>query len=77
MPLVIGIAAETTPGERRLSVVPDVVKKYLALGAEVVMQKGAGVPAHFRDEAFESVSWVDEDVDVCAAAYILLSVQPP
>ncbi|MCZ4304956.1 NAD(P) transhydrogenase subunit alpha [Zoogloeaceae bacterium G21618-S1] len=77
MPLVIGIAAETTPGERRLSVVPDVVKKYLALGAEVVMQKGAGVPAHFRDEAFESVTWVDEDVDVCAAADILLSVQPP
>ncbi|MCK9262137.1 MAG: NAD(P)(+) transhydrogenase (Re/Si-specific) subunit alpha, partial [Azoarcus sp.] len=59
MPLLIGVPAETIDGERRLSVVPDVVKKYQGLGAHVVMQSGAGVPAHYRDDAFAEVSVVD------------------
>lgn len=42
MPLIIGVLAETAEGERRFSVVPDVVKKYQGLGATVVLQKGAG-----------------------------------
>ena len=59
MPLTLGVLAEMLPGERRLSVVPDVVKRYLGLGARVLMQKGAGAPAHFRDEDFAEVTLVD------------------
>ncbi|MCK9260775.1 MAG: NAD(P)(+) transhydrogenase (Re/Si-specific) subunit alpha, partial [Azoarcus sp.] len=59
MSLKIGVPAETHPGERRIPVVPDVVKKYQGLGAHVVMQSGAGVPAHYRDDAFAEVSVVD------------------
>ena len=29
MPLLIGVPAETVPGERRLSIVPDVVKDWI------------------------------------------------
>ncbi|MBN8442528.1 MAG: NAD(P) transhydrogenase subunit alpha [Thauera sp.] len=77
MPLVIGVLAETAPGERRLSVVPDVVKKYQGLGAQVVLQKGAGVPAHFRDADFADVTFVDSAADVCAAADVMFCVQAP
>ena len=77
MPLVIGVPAETVPGERRVSVVPDVVKKYIGLGADVVMQKGAGAPAHYPDDAFEGVKWVDEAPEVFAAADVVCGVQPP
>lgn len=45
MSLLIGVPAETLAGERRIPVVPDVVKKYQGLGASVLIQKGAGVPA--------------------------------
>ena len=77
MPLVIGVLAETAPGERRLSVVPDVVKKYQGLGAQVVLQRGAGVPAHFRDADFADVGFVDSAAEVCAAADVVFCVQPP
>ncbi len=77
MPLVIGVLKETHPGERRLSVVPDVVKKYQGLGASVVMQKDAAKGAHFRDTDFADVTWVDSAADVVAAADVVLCVQPP
>ena len=67
MPLVIGVLKETHPGERRLSVVPDVVKKYQGLGASVVMQKDAAKGAHFRDTDFADVTWLEHAADVVAA----------
>ncbi|HRD35680.1 MAG TPA: NAD(P) transhydrogenase subunit alpha [Rhodocyclaceae bacterium] len=77
MPLLIGVPAETIVGERRLSVVPDVVKKYLDLGAQVVMQTGAGVPAHYRDEAFAGVTQAADASGVSGDADVVLCVQPP
>ena len=77
MPLRIGVLLETHPGERRLSVVPDVVKKYQGLGAQVVMQKAAGKAAHFRDTDFADVSFVDTAEAVAAAADVVFCVQAP
>lgn len=76
MPLVIGVPAETVPGERRLAVVPDVVKKYIGLGAQVVMESGAGVPAHFPDAAFADVRFADSAA-IYAEADAVFCVQPP
>lgn len=76
MPLIIGVPAETMTGERRLSVVPEVVKKYVGLGAEVVLETGAGVPAHFRDESFGDARIAAAGADVCAEADVVLCVQP-
>ena len=77
MTLVIGVLKETHPGERRLSVVPDVVKKYQGLGASVVMQRDAGKAAHFRDGDFADVTWVDAAEELAAAADVVFCVQPP
>ena len=77
MSLTIGIAAETLPGERRLPVVPDVVKKYQGLGARIVMQKGAGKQAHYRDDTFADVEFVDSAEKVFAMSDIVCCVQPP
>mgnify|MGYP000338222767 CR=1 FL=1 len=77
MPLLIGVPAETVKGERRLGVVPEVVKKYLGLGAEVVMETGAGVPAHYRDDAFAGVRFAENGQAVFAEADVVLCVQPP
>lgn len=77
MSLNIGVPAETIAGERRLSVVPDVVKKYLGLGAQVMIETGAGVPAHYRDDTFADVTVGASGAEVCAAADVVLCVQPP
>ncbi|MCC4117043.1 NAD(P) transhydrogenase subunit alpha [Aromatoleum toluclasticum] len=77
MALLIGVPAEEIAGERRLSVVPDVVKKYLGLGAKVVIQSGAGHAAHLRDDMFADVQVAASGADVCSTADAVLCVQPP
>jgi len=77
MPLRIGVPTERMPGERRLSVVPDVVKRYQGLGATVLMQSGAGRPAHCPDASFPDVSFAADGAEVCRKADVVLCVQPP
>jgi H+-translocating NAD(P) transhydrogenase subunit alpha len=48
----LAVPTETRPGERRVALVPDVVKKLVAAGWEVSVQSGAGTEAAFSDAAF-------------------------
>ena len=48
----LGVPTETRPGERRVALVPDVVKRLVAGGWEVAVQSGAGHEAAFFDDAF-------------------------
>ncbi|WP_133595300.1 NAD(P) transhydrogenase subunit alpha [Azoarcus indigens] len=77
MPLLLGVASETLAGERRLPVVPDVLKKYQSLGVVLQMQQGAGRPAHYGDDAFAGVSWSADAASVYSGADLVLCVQPP
>ncbi|MEO1001163.1 MAG: NAD(P)(+) transhydrogenase (Re/Si-specific) subunit alpha, partial [Pseudomonadota bacterium] len=49
----IAIPKETRANETRVAAVPETVKKLTKLGAEVVVEKGAGGPASYTDAAFE------------------------
>jgi NAD(P) transhydrogenase subunit alpha len=49
----IGVPKETAEGERRVALVPDIVRKLAALGHEVVLEAGAGTQAGIPDELFE------------------------
>jgi H+-translocating NAD(P) transhydrogenase subunit alpha len=49
----IGIPKETAEGERRVALVPDVVRRLAAAGHEIVVEPGAGAGASIPDEAFE------------------------
>ena len=46
------VPAETTPGERRVAMVPSVLGKLRQLGFEVLIESGAGQSAYADDEAF-------------------------
>jgi len=48
----IGIAKERRASELRVAVSPDTVKKLVALGAEVVIETGAGLGSAYVDESF-------------------------
>ncbi|HEV2768764.1 MAG TPA: Re/Si-specific NAD(P)(+) transhydrogenase subunit alpha [Solirubrobacteraceae bacterium] len=49
----VGVPKESVPGERRVALVPDVVRKLAAKDVEVVVEPGAGEHAALLDEAFE------------------------
>ena len=48
----IGVPKETAEGERRVAVVPDVVRRLAAAGHDVVVEPGAGTAAGVLDDDF-------------------------
>ena len=50
----IAVPRETQPGETRVALTPDVVKRLLRDGHSVQIQRGAGTQAGFLDEAYEA-----------------------
>jgi NAD(P) transhydrogenase subunit alpha len=76
IPPLIRIPREAVPGEQRLGVVPDVVKKYPGLGTQMIMERGADGPAYYRDDAFAAVKLADA-AEVFAQADVLLRVRLP
>ena len=43
---------EIFPGEKRVAAAPEVVQKLIGLGFSVIIEKGAGDPSDFYDDAF-------------------------
>lgn len=50
--MVVGVPKETAPGERRVALVPEVVKRLAGKGVDVVVEPGAGAGALIPDELF-------------------------
>ncbi len=48
----VGVPVETTPGERRVALVPETVGKLAGAGFDVVVDSGAGAAASFPDDAY-------------------------
>ena len=77
-PLTVGVLRETAAGERRVAMVPEVVDRIRTLGAEVVVETGAGENAWFTDSAYHAAgATIGTTAEVVAAADILLCVNPP
>lgn len=78
MALTIGVIRETPAGETRVAVVPEVVKKFKALGAGVCIEAGAGAGSFVRDEDFAAAGAEIAGcaTDVLARAQLVLCVQP-
>ena len=49
----IGVPREVSSGERRVALVPDSVKRLVAKGLEVVVEKEAAAEAGYADAAYE------------------------
>jgi NAD(P) transhydrogenase subunit alpha len=79
MPQTIGVPKELFSGERRVAVVPEVVKKLRALGFSVAVQAGAGAEASVTDDAYrESGATILADAaSVWSSADIIFKVRAP
>ena len=49
----IAVLKERRPGETRVAASPDTVKKFIALGAQVAVETGAGAASSFNDAVFQ------------------------
>lgn len=72
----IGIVAELGR-ETRVAATPVTVKQLLGLGYEVVVEKGAGESASFRDEAYAEAGALIVGADEAWGSEVVLRVNPP
>jgi H+-translocating NAD(P) transhydrogenase subunit alpha len=75
----IGVVKERRPNERRCAVSPDTVKKYVGLGAEVLVETGAGAGCSVPDGAYEAAGAkiVPDARAALSDADVVLKVQRP
>jgi H+-translocating NAD(P) transhydrogenase subunit alpha len=76
MAVVVGVLKETAANETRVALVPEIAAKLKALGARVLIERGAGARAHFPDAAYVDAELSDAST-ILSSADVLLCVQPP
>src|SRR6476661_6146602 len=72
----IGIVAELGR-ETRVAATPTTVKQLLGLGYDVVVEKGAGESASFRDEDYAAAGAVIVGADEAWGSEVVLRINPP
>jgi NAD(P) transhydrogenase subunit alpha len=77
MPVTIGVLRETTAGETRVALVPEVITKFTDLGAQLLIETGAGQGARIPDELFNGAEFSPNPQGILSSCDILLKVQPP
>ncbi len=71
------VVRERADGEHRVAATPDTVKQLIALGAEVAVERGAGLGARQPDAAYAEAGAVLVDSADPSGATIVLRVAPP
>ena len=50
----VGVPKETSEGEKRVALTPEVIKKLSAKNVEVIVEAGAGTHASISDDAYQA-----------------------
>ncbi|MGK6322506.1 NAD(P) transhydrogenase subunit alpha [Sphingomonas sp. DT-51] len=74
----IAVVSEQAPGEHRVAATPETVRKFIALGAAVAVEAGAGAGATIADADYAAAgAALGDRTATLAGAAIVLAVQPP
>jgi len=75
----IGVIKERRPGEFRVAITPDTVKKYIAMGLSVFIESKSGLAAAITDQSYEDsgANIVKTSREALEKADIVLKVQKP
>ncbi|KQO56608.1 NAD(P) transhydrogenase subunit alpha [Methylobacterium sp. Leaf102] len=75
----IAVLTESDPAEPRVAAVPETVKKFIALGADVTVQSGAGLTAGVPDADYEAAgaTVASSAQDAANEADLVLKVRRP
>ncbi|MCK5813845.1 MAG: Re/Si-specific NAD(P)(+) transhydrogenase subunit alpha [Cocleimonas sp.] len=77
MPIKIGVPKENAEGERRVAMEPSVITRLGKLGAEVLIESGAGTGAYIPDDLFKGATIIDSATDLIKQADMIFRVQAP
>ena len=77
MPVRIGVPRERAKGERRVAITPEIAAKLAGLGAEVLIERGAGGGAFHADADYNGATIVAGPAELYAAADLVLAVRRP
>ena len=76
--LTVGVPKETAPGERRVALIPDTVKRLTGAGVRVNVQRHAGVASGHSDDAYTAAgASIVDDARQAHAADVVIKVQKP
>jgi NAD(P) transhydrogenase subunit alpha len=76
--LTVGVPRETAPGERRVAMTPDTVKRLTASGVVVKVERGAGLASGHRDDAYVAAgATIAADAAEAFDAQVVIKVQKP
>lgn len=74
----IAVLRETEAGEARVAATPETVKKFIALGATVAVESGAGAGANIADQLYtDAGATVGDRAATIADADLIVAVQGP
>jgi NAD/NADP transhydrogenase alpha subunit len=74
----VGVLRESTAGERRVALTPDVVRRIRNAGVDVFIETGAGDAAWYPDDEYaQAGASIVDAASVRETADVLLCVQPP
>ncbi len=75
----IAIPKERAPGETRVAASPDAVKKFVAMGFDVVIEKGAGDGASMTDTDYQEAgaTLAKDEASALKDADVILKIQKP
>ncbi len=77
--MIIGIPKEIMRGENRVSANPETVKKYISLGATVLVEKNAGKGSLISDNEYvqEGAQIIDDVKEIFDKSDVILKVKEP
>lgn len=77
--LTVGVPRERIPGERRVALTPDVIKRLTGRGFRILVEQGAGMAASYPDSVYEEAGAVvvPDVADIYRDADVILKVQRP
>ena len=77
--MLIGVLKETHPGENRVAVIPDTVKKLVKLGADLTVEAGLGQGSGFADSEYADAgaTVASNRNDILSQSDIILRIRKP
>jgi H+-translocating NAD(P) transhydrogenase subunit alpha len=73
----LGVPKELLPGEKRVALTPEVARKLIGKGFEVLLEAGAGVAAGYADGAYQETGVQIVDGQQAWAAEMVVKVRKP
>ncbi len=75
----LSVPTETAPREQRVAIAPDSIGRLIKLGIDIVVQRGAGLAAGFRDDAYVAAGAriAPDAAATLSGSQIVAKVQPP